>query len=191
VSSPEVFAPHVAPEPSPQLAEILARRTEFLGFLSARVHDSAIAEDILQAAYIKTLEKSEQIRSAESVTAWFYRLLRNALIDHYRRNAARTRAHEEFAAEAPSSYEVEFEANLCGCVGGVIQTLKPEYRNALEQVDLGGASVAEFAQAEGTTPNNASVRLHRARRAAAKKLTQICGACAEHKCLDCTCKRKV
>lgn len=191
MSNVKVSAPPGLPEPSIPFTELLAHRAKFLGFLSARVHDPAVAEDILQAAYMRTLEKNERIRNAESITAWFYRVLRNALTDHYRRNAARTRAHEEFAAESPSSYEVEFEANLCGCVGGVIQTLKPEYRNALERVDLGGASVAEFAQAEGTTPNNASVRLHRARRAAAKKLIQICGACAEHKCLDCTCKRKV
>ena len=29
----------------------------------------------------------------------------------------------------------------------------------------------------------------KARRAVAKKLTTVCGACAEHKCLDCTCRR--
>lgn len=180
-----------APEPSALLAQLLEHRAEFLGFLTRRVGDPAAAEDILQAAYTKALEKGEQIQNTESVVAWFYRMLRNALVDHYRRNAARTRAQDQFVAEAPLSYETEDEANLCACVGGVVQTLKPEYRTALERIDLGGESIADFAQAEGTTPNNASVRLHRARRAAAKKLTQVCGACADHKCLDCTCKRQV
>ncbi len=182
---------HSAPEPSALLAELLEHRAEFLGFLTRRVGDPAAAEDILQAAYTKALEKGEQIQNTESVVAWFYRMLRNALVDHYRRNAARTRAHDQFVAEAPLSYETEDEANLCACVGGVVKTLKPEYRAALERIDLGGESIADFAQAEGTTPNNASVRLHRARRAAAKKLTQVCGACADHNCLDCTCKRQV
>ena len=180
-----------APEPSALLAQLLEHRAEFLGFLTRRVGDPAAAEDILQAAYTKALEKGEQIQNTESVVAWFYRMLRNALVDHYRRNAARTRAHDQFVAEAPLSYEIEDEANLCACVGGVVQTLKPEYRTALERIDLGGESIADFAQAEGTTPNNVSVRLHRARRAAAKKLTQVCGACADHKCLDCTFKRQV
>ena len=179
------------PKPRAALAELLEHRAEFLGFLTRRVGDPAAAEDILQAAYTKALQKGEQIQNTESVVAWFYRMLRNALVDDYRRNDARTRAHEHFVAEAPLSYESEFEANLCACVGGVVQTLKPEYRTALERIDLGGESIADFAQAEGTTPNNASVRLHRARRAAAKKLTQVCGACADHKCLDCTCKRQV
>jgi RNA polymerase sigma factor (sigma-70 family) len=173
------------------LTRLLAHRSEFLGFLAARVGDRSEAEDILQAAYTRALEKGEQIKNAESVTAWFYRLLRNGLVDHYRRDDARTRAHEHFAAEAPSSYETELEANLCTCVGGVIQTLKPEYRTVLERIDLGNESIAQFAQAAGTSPNNTSVRLHRARRAAAKRLIQVCGVCAEHKCLDCTCKRRV
>lgn len=180
-----------APMPEGPLTQLLAHRAEFLEFLTRRVNDSAGAEDILQAAYTRALEKGEQIRNTESVVAWFYRMLRNALIDHYRRNNARARAHEQFVAEVPVSYEIETEANLCTCIGGVVQTLKPEYRIVLERIDLGSESIAQFAQAEGTTANNATVRLHRARRAAVKKLTQVCGACADHKCLDCTCKRGV
>jgi hypothetical protein len=49
--------------------------------------------------------------------------------------------------------------------------------------------VEDFAKANGITPNNASVRLHRARKSVAKELTAVCGACAEHNCLDCSCKR--
>jgi len=58
-----------------------------------------------------------------------------------------------------------------------------------ELYDTINNGVAEYANSEGTTSNNAGVRLHRARKAAAKRLTQVCGACAEHKCLDCTCRR--
>ncbi len=93
--------------------------------------------------------------------------------------------------EAPVSYEHELEENVCQCVGEVMKSLKDDYRVALERVDMAGDSIADFATSQGTTANNASVRLHRARKAAAKKLTQVCGACAEHKCLDCTCKHKV
>jgi RNA polymerase sigma factor (sigma-70 family) len=190
MTAPESIAAKIT-KPDIVLSELLERRAEFLGFLTRRVGDPAAAEDILQAAYTKALEKGGQIENTESVVAWFYRMLRNAVIDDYRRNDARARAHEQFAAEAPLSYESEAEVNLCACVGGVIQTLKPEYRTALERIDFGGESIADFAHAEGTTPNNVSVRLHRARRAAAKKLTQVCGACADHKCLDCTCKHQV
>ncbi len=168
--------------------QLLGQRAAFLRFLAAKVGPAA-AEDILQSCYLKLVEKGPQLQKEESVISWFYTVLRHATVDYYRRNATRDRAHEQFAAEAPVSYEEETKANICGCLSGVLDTLKSEYRTALQAVDLDGRSVAEYAHSEGTTPNNAGVRLHRARKAAAKRLTQVCGACAEHKCLDCTCRR--
>lgn len=166
----------------------MAQHAKFLGFLSSRV-DPAVAEDILQSAYIKAIEHGEDIRDGESTVAWFYRILRNAITDSYRRQSARARAQESFAAEAPTSYEPDLEKTACACIGDVIEDLKSEYREAIEQIDLGGMSVQAFAEAQGTSANNASVRLYRARKDLAKKLTTVCGACAEHKCLDCTCRR--
>ena len=174
---------------SRRVERITAQHAKFLSFLSARVEDRATAEDILQSAYLKAVEHGSEIRDDESTVAWFYRILRNAITDHYRRRAARTSAHEAFAAEAPVSYESEVTQTVCACIGDVIHDLKNEYRTAIEQVDLGGMTVDAFARSQQTSANNASVRLHRARKAVAKKLTAVCGACAEHKCLDCTCRR--
>jgi len=174
---------------SGRVERMAAHQSRFLSFLSARVEDRATAEDILQTAYLKAVEHGSEIRDDESTVAWFYRILRNAVTDHYRRRTARTSAHEAFASEAPVSYEVEMTQTVCACIGDVIHDLKSEYRTAIEQVDLGGMTVEAFAQSQATSANNASVRLHRARKAVAKKLTTVCGACAEHKCLDCTCRR--
>jgi RNA polymerase sigma factor (sigma-70 family) len=176
-------------EPEARLTmQLLEQRSVFLRFLAAKIGPEA-AEDILQSCYLKLVEKGPQLQKEESVVSWFYTVLRHATVDYYRRNATRNRAHEQFAADTPVSYETELKANICQCLPGVLETLKPEYREALQAVDVDGQSVAEYAKAEGTTPNNAGVRLHRARKAAAKRLTQVCGACAEHKCLDCTCRR--
>jgi RNA polymerase sigma factor (sigma-70 family) len=168
--------------------KLLGERAAFLRFLGSKV-GSAAAEDILQTSYLKLVEKGPHLEKDESVVSWFYTVLRHAMVDYYRRNAARDRAHEHFAAERPVSYETELKDNACQCVSGVLDTLKPDYRNVLQAVDLNGRSLAEYAEAQGTTPNNAGVRLHRARKAAAKRLTEVCGACAEHKCLDCTCRQ--
>src|SRR5882757_6908188 len=176
---------------SDPLKRIVAHQAKFLGFLSARVEGRAAAEDILQSAYLKAVEHGSEIRDDESIVAWFYRILRNAITDHYRRRAARTSAHEAFAAEAPVSYEAEVAQTVCACIGDVIRDLKSEYRTAIEQVDLGGVTVEKFAQSQQTSANNASVRLHRARKTVARKLTTVCGVCAKHKCLDCTCRRSL
>lgn len=183
----EVTTP--VPVLSGRIENIIAQHAKFLSFLTARVEDAAVAEDILQSAYLKAVEHGSEIRDDESTVAWFYRILRNAITDHYRRRSARTNAYEAFAAEAPVSYEAEVRRAACACIGDVIRDLKSEYRSAIEQVDLGGATVDAFARSQQTSANNASVRLHRARKAVAKKLMTVCGACAEHKCLDCTCRR--
>ncbi len=180
---------HRAEVPDRLLPQLLEQRTAFLRFLSSKVGSTA-AEDILQTSYLKLVEKGPQLDKEESILSWFYTVLRHAIVDHYRRNAVRDRAHEQFAAETPLSYETELKDNTCECVFEVLDALKPDYRNVLQAVDLDSRSVAEYAKSAGTTTNNAGVRLHRARKAAAKRLTQVCGACAEHKCLDCTCRQR-
>lgn len=135
---------------------------------------------------IEAVEHGSYIRNHESTVAWFYRILRNPSIDHYRRRTAYTSARETFAAEALVSCEAEVTQTACVCIGDVILDLKSEYRTAIEQVDLAWMSVEAFAKSQDTSVNNASVRLHRARRAVAKNRTTVCGACAELKCLDCT-----
>lgn len=177
------------PPPLPLVEQLLEHQAAFLRFLVPKVGQAG-AEDILQSCYLKLIEKAPQIQKTESIVSWFYTVLRHATIDYFRRNATRDHAYEKFAVEAPPSYETELKANLCECLSGVLESLKSEYRNALQAVDLDGQSVAEYADSQGTTPDNAGVRLHRARRAAAKRLIRVCGACAEHKCLDCTCRRR-
>jgi RNA polymerase sigma-70 factor (ECF subfamily) len=60
---------------------------EFLAFVEKRVGDRALADDILQEAFARSLDHLHQLRDEESAIAWFYRVLRNAVIDHHRRRA--------------------------------------------------------------------------------------------------------
>lgn len=167
---------------------LVQHHSRFFQFLLPRVSDPAAAEDILQSAYMKALERGNQLRDDESSVAWFYRILRNSIVDHYRRNAARDSAHTRYGEEIPASYETELRGQACACVGDLVGDLKPEYREAIERIDLAEESVERFAKEKHITANNASVRLHRARKALAGKLTDVCGICAEHKCIDCTCR---
>jgi len=170
-------------------AALAQQHSRFLQFLRARVGDPATAEDILQAAYLKAIERGSQLRETESSVAWFYRILRNAVVDHYRQQAAHLRAMNQWLTDWKEDYEPAVAPEVCACIVEALHILKPEYRAAIEKVDLGGESVEAFARAQRTTANNASVRLHRARKAIAKQITAICGTCATHKCIDCTCKR--
>jgi RNA polymerase sigma factor (sigma-70 family) len=169
------------------LARLLSSHREFLAFLERRVGSRDVAEELLQEAFLRSIDKGGAIRDGESSVAWFYRVLRNALVDRARREAAASRALQKWAWEPAESMDAALHGDICTCFTPLLDTLKAEYAEILRAVDLGQTSVAEFAQRAGITPNNAAVRLHRARAALERQLRLTCGTCAEHGCLDCHC----
>lgn len=172
------------------LRALVDNHAGFLAFLTRRVGRRDVAEEILQEAFVRSIDRGSTLRDGELATAWFYRLLRNALIDHHRRRDAEQRALEAVAGEpspAPPEPDQELMRIVCACVGTLATALKPEYAEALRQVEIDGESVQSYAGAVGITPGNAAVRLHRAREALRRQLVKSCGTCATHGCLDCTC----
>lgn len=176
---------------TPEVIRILVdNHARFLAFLVRRVGRRDVAEEILQEAFVRGIDRGATLRDDESATAWFYRLLRNAVIDHARRRAAEARALGVVAGEpepVDPAPDDELMGVVCACVGSLVGSLKPEYADALRRVEVDGVSVQAYAGSVGITPNNAAVRLHRAREALRRQLTKCCGTCATHGCLDCTC----
>lgn len=170
---------------SPDIASVLvANRDAFLGFLERRVGRREIAEDILQEAFTRGIEKQGDLRDGEAVLAWFYRALRNATVDHARRRGAGDRALARFAEELATSESATpgpdaLRDEACRCVLRVTETLKPEYAEAVRRIELDGISVTDFATEKGLSKSNAAVRVFRAREALRKKLAETCGPCAD------------
>lgn len=178
-----------APLSAEVVAALVGNHRAFLAFLEKRVGDRALAEDMLQEAFVRGLHKLESLENDESATAWFYRVLRNGVIDHHRRQSARGRQLEAFAAELQTHDEPEGEvrAAVCQCVGRLAGTLKPEYAEALRRIELDGVKVKDYASEVGITSGDAAVRIFRAREALRSRVVRSCGSCADHGCLDCTC----
>jgi len=172
-------------------AMLVANHRDFLAFVQKRVGSAAVAEDILQDAFVRNLEKLDTVR--ETAVGWFYRILRNAIIDHHRRNAAAERRHEAYAREAQldEEHDEELHSVVCKCVAQLTETLKPEYAAALKRVEVDGLSVKDFADEAGISSNNAGVRVFRAREALRKQVSRACGTCATHGCVDCKCNQGV
>jgi len=175
--------------PPDVVAKLVENHRAFLGFLEKRLGSRAEAEDLLQEAFIKGIERSDALRDEESAVAWFYRMLRNAVIDRHRRRGAAARGLESLAREMDDEITPprEFVETACGCVKQLSDTLKPEYAEALQRIEVEGLAVKEYAEQLGISANNAAVRVHRAREALKKRVMQSCGTCAEHGCVDCTC----
>ena len=179
--------PDEAPAP---LHVLLENHRAFLAYLSRKVGDRDLAEDILQDAFAKFLDRPELAPSDEGLVPWFYRTLRNAAIDRFRRRAAATRAVEAFVRglESQVDPDEELHAEICECVTRLAVTLKPEHAEALQEIDVHGTPVKAFATQHGLSASNAGVRVFRAREALKKRVSQSCGTCADHGCLNCTCR---
>lgn len=176
--------------PSAEVVAALVRHhREFLGFVERRVGNRAEAEDILQEAFVRGLDKADSVRDDELAVAWFYRLLRNAVIDRSRRHNTKTSALAKFASELESQErpDAELAETVCRCISLLADTLKPEYRDALQRIEVEGVSVKDYALEAGISSSNAAVRVFRAREALRKQVASSCGTCAEHGCFDCQC----
>lgn len=179
-----------APTPA-VVSALVENHRRFLAFVRKRVGNHADAEEILQDAFAKGLTRLGEVRDEERAVAWFYRILRNAIVDHWRARGAAERGREALVREArtEAAPDAETEGEICRCFEPLLPTLKPEYAEMLRKVDLEGRRPIDVAAEQGLTPNATMVKLHRARRALRVRLEQACRTCAAHGCLDCTCRR--
>ena len=175
------------------LATLVDNRARFLAFLERRVGSRDVAEEILQQAYVRGMDRGGGLRDGESATAWFYRLLRNVLADHWRRGDAERRALANMTnmahdPAAGAGDDALLDA-ICGCVTGLVGTLKPDLADIVQRVDLDGVALRAYAADAHITANNAAVRLHRARQALGRQLQRTCaaGTIAELRDCDCSC----
>lgn len=181
---------HRAPGDAVEL--LVRRKASLLADLERRLGSREDAEDLLQEALLRVVRKRQTLRAGERVTGWFHRVLQNLVVDCYRRRAASKRLTSRMRALGPEAVHSDGELlkQVCGCIHDVLATLRPAYAEILRRIELEEEPLRRVARELAITPGAASVRLYRARRALLEGLRRTCGACFEHSCLDCTCRRR-
>ncbi|MDO9116750.1 MAG: sigma-70 family RNA polymerase sigma factor [Nitrospira sp.] len=175
------------------MRRLLAEESAFRAFLRKRLSDDALVEDLLQESLVKAVERGHELHHHDSAVSWFYRILRNAVVDYYRSHAADRRKVDGLLDELVTLGEDkmpgldEVRPTLCACLAPLVTQLRPAYAELIRRVDLEGESPAAVARELNVTSNNLTVRLHRARQALRATLEQTCGICTKHGCLNCTC----
>ncbi|GMV48553.1 MAG: hypothetical protein NBKEAIPA_03377 [Nitrospirae bacterium] len=176
------------------LQDLLSHESEFRAFVRRRLSDEALAEDILQQSLLRAVERQHARPQTEHVVAWFYRILRNAIIDTYRSRAAENRKTDALLQELVTAGEDrtpaldELRPTICACLQRLLPSLRPAYADLIRRIDLDGQPPAAVADELAVTVNNLTVRLHRARQALRTALERSCGVCTRHGCLNCTCE---
>ena len=162
-----------------------AQRDQLLSVVRRRSGGRVDAEEVLQVALTRALERADQLREPSRAEAWVGRVVRNVLLDELRKRRAPVLPIDQLELAA-----IDDDAIDCWCVLVQAEQLKPEYASILRRVVVDGVPVTQVASELGLTPNNAMVRLHRARTALKERLRSHCGTTTARSCADCGCEER-
>lgn len=143
---------------------------ELYGSAMRLTRSPADADDVLQEAMARAWAFWERYEEGTNVRAWMHRILFNTFVNGYRRRKRErevlTQVHRE---RVPDPFWTRPEPSLAGEplgdeVKGALASLPETFRQAIELVDLGGASYRDAAEVVGCPVGTIMSRLHRGRR---------------------------
>jgi RNA polymerase sigma-70 factor (ECF subfamily) len=150
-------------------------------FVRRRVQDPHQADDIVADVMVRIHQHLGTLDDRERVTAWVFRIARNAITDHYRRNGRRREIPIALpeppgadSADAWLSDSSDVLAEIAACVRPLVAALPDDYRRALELTDLDGRTQADAARLEGISFSGMKSRVQRGRRQIADLIQQCC-----------------
>lgn len=150
-----------------------ARVRKYIYFKVAKVED---VDELTSEVFLRGWEYMSA-SAVSSPGALLYRIARNLVADHYRKQERRPELelNEEIASALPESGSLEGAVDArseAEKVAQAIRSLKEEYREILVMRFLSEMTVPEIASVLGKSSNNVRVLLHRARKALEDKLSQ-------------------
>ena len=138
------------------------------------------AEDAVQAAFIRALERIGQLRPGSRFGPWFYRVLRSTCLNLRRRELLRT--HSELTETAASRDDPHRELERSDARKRVLKALEqlPErQRTAVMMYDLEGYDHGEIAGILGIAVGTSRANLHHGRHALRRILAESARAPSE------------
>ena len=138
-----------------------AHVAEVYRYVHGRCHETALAEDITQDAFLTAVRTIGD--PAEVTIGWLLRVARNRLLDVIRRDARYERKLRLVAGGAPSRHEIEPPPDHMR-VREAFATLDVVHRTVLTLRYVDGLSVAALAEELGRTDKAVEGLVTRARR---------------------------
>jgi RNA polymerase sigma-70 factor, ECF subfamily len=146
-----------------------------LRVIARRVSDPRDAEDVLQDVMLRIQRQGREIDEFEDLGAWVHQVTHSAVIDFYRRRAARPERPtgidlDELAPAAPD----EQRTDLVLCMRPLVSRLPDKYREALELTEFEGLSQVAAAERLGLSTSGMKARVQRARGQLRELLLDCC-----------------
>ena len=124
-----------------------------------------LAKDLVQQCALKSLTAKSVPTDDAAYRAWLFVILRNAFLDHLRRNRLTDSIFEEEPEDAPAMEYWEGEERLINIlnVKQAMARLRTADREIIGLVDMSGLSYAEAAQVLDVPAGTVMSRISRAR----------------------------
>jgi RNA polymerase sigma factor (sigma-70 family) len=165
---------------------LAAHRDALLAFAERRLGSRAAADDVVQQASVRALNRAEQLRDASAGRAWLFQITRRLVADQLRGASPLAAASDDSLLAC----EIESEEFSCDCVLANLRRLPGAEATLLRRSIVDGASAAILAAELGLSVNALTVRLSRARAVLRARLRAHCGTESLRACLDCACKTR-
>ena len=167
---------------APDLASVWAQvGASIERFVRRRINDPHQADDVVADVMFRIHQNLAAVDDHERVTAWVFRITRNAITDHYRRTGRRREVlAADIEADADQSADAWLDdqeatlSELASCIRPLVDALPADYRRALELTDLDGHTQADAARIEGISLSGMKSRVQRGRRQFATLVKQCC-----------------
>ena len=164
-----------------------AMHDALLAYIRRRVANLDDAEDILQDVFIRIHSNLGKLDNAQSVTAWAYRIARNAITDHHRKKAADTRIVNKMALGAVESFEQDEDITdraieeFSRCIEPLLGEVPQPYREAIALTELGGMTRKDAADRLGLSVSGMKARVQRGRGKLKDVLLDCCNVEFDHR----------
>lgn len=166
--------PALPPRRDPIVPAHQALRDGLKRFVARRVPAHEV-DDLVQEVFLKMQENADALRDDERVSAWAFRIARNAVNDHHRRKREMVPLDEASEPSESESAPADVNEIVASWLGPMLPLLPAEYADALEQVELRGMSQKAYAELRGLSVSGAKSRVQRAR----KMLEGVVRACCD------------
>lgn len=141
------------------------------GFVERMVGGRADAEDLVQTAFVRLWQGAAKWEPAAKFSTWFYRVLYNLCMDHFRAHAMPTEeVDEDWADDQPSGEDRVAAAQRADRVRAAIGALPARQRAAIVLCYYQELSQADAAAALGVSEGALESLLSRGRAALKKQM---------------------
>jgi RNA polymerase sigma-70 factor (ECF subfamily) len=135
-----------------------------------------VSEEIVQTTFVRSFDSLDTLRNPELFYNWLFSIARNEVYGYIRQKRKNGTVHsleeEENVWDTESPLILLVRKETSELVLGVINQLKPEYREVLFLRQYDRLSYSQIAALTGDSISSVESRLFKARKALATKLNQ-------------------